>query len=196
MRLVLLDADPSSRAALAEVLRLEGEVSLLGAVDAPAGLVPHLAAAEAVLMVFDLASEDPTPTTRWLREYAPEVALVVLSPDVQEAPHEVPEGAQACLLLAATPRQIVAAARGAIREMTAGPSTGPLIQQVPHAAQLTPKEREVMRLVERGATNQQIADQLYLSVSAVKSHLSHVFGRLGVGSRDGAVAEARRQGVL
>lgn len=196
MRLAIVDADPSSRAALADVLRLEAEVSLLGAVDAPEALVPHLANAEAVLVVADLASEDPAPLIGWLRREAPDVAIVVLSPDLHDARDDIPDGAHACLLLAATPRQIVTAARGAIPRASDGPATGPLIQQVPHATDLTAKEREVMRLVERGATNQQIADQLYLSVSAVKSHLSHVFGRLGVGSRDAAVAEARRQGVL
>lgn len=196
MRLVILDADPSSRMALADVLSCDGDVSVLGAVAEPEALVPYLAETEAVAIVADLTTEDPTPVIGWLRDEAPDVAVVVLNPDTEEERDEVPSGAHACLLLAATPRQIVAAVRGAIREANDGPSTGPLIQQTPHAAELTPKEREVMRLVERGATNQQIADQLYLSVSAVKSHLSHVFGRLGVGSRDGAVAEARRQGVL
>ena len=57
-------------------------------------------------------------------------------------------------------------------------------------------EREVARLVADGLGNQEIAARLYLSLSSVKSHLSHAFGRLGVRHRAAAVAEARRRGLL
>ena len=64
------------------------------------------------------------------------------------------------------------------------------------APPLTEREVEVLRLVDRGLGNQEIAERLYLSLSTVKSHLSHTYGRLGVRRREAAAAEACRQGLL
>jgi DNA-binding NarL/FixJ family response regulator len=50
-------------------------------------------------------------------------------------------------------------------------------------ASLTPTEREVVGLVAEGLRNADIADRLYVSSSTVKTHLSHVFSKLGVTTR-------------
>ena len=91
---------------------------------------------------------------------------------------------------------IRAAARGDVAEIDQ-PTTGPLVQRVRREVPpLTVREVEVLRLVAAGLGNQEIAERLYLSLSSVKSHLSHAFGRLGVRHRAAAVAEARRRGLL
>jgi len=51
------------------------------------------------------------------------------------------------------------------------------------AATLTNREREVAVAVGRGASNRQIADELYMSVATVKAHISHIFTKLGVANR-------------
>jgi len=61
---------------------------------------------------------------------------------------------------------------------------------------LTLRELEVLRLAARGMTNQQIADELTISVRTVQVHLSNIFGKLGVGSRTEAVLHALRRGWL
>nr|WP_281366088.1 LuxR C-terminal-related transcriptional regulator [Janibacter cremeus] len=61
---------------------------------------------------------------------------------------------------------------------------------------MSEREVEVLRLVGAGLGNKHVAEQLYLSLSSVKSHLSHTYGRLGVSGRAAAVAEARRQGLI
>jgi DNA-binding NarL/FixJ family response regulator len=61
---------------------------------------------------------------------------------------------------------------------------------------LTPHELEVLRMVAAGATNREIAAQLYLSVDTVKSHLELVYRKLGVADRAHAVAVAMRKGLL
>ena len=48
---------------------------------------------------------------------------------------------------------------------------------------LTPRQIEVLQLVARGMTNQEIADRLVISVRTVTSHLDHIYSRLGIGSR-------------
>jgi len=61
---------------------------------------------------------------------------------------------------------------------------------------LTEREVEVLQLAGKGITNRQIADQLSISHRTVQAHLSHIFDKLGVGSRTEAVVYALRQGLL
>jgi LuxR family maltose regulon positive regulatory protein len=58
------------------------------------------------------------------------------------------------------------------------------------------RELEVLRLVAAGLSNREIAETLVIAVSTVKSHLNHVFGKLGVRNRTQAVAKARELGLL
>ena len=61
---------------------------------------------------------------------------------------------------------------------------------------LTPRELEVLKLVAAGSSNRDIGKVLFLSEATVKSHLVHIYDKLGVRSRTSAVAAAREQGVL
>jgi ATP/maltotriose-dependent transcriptional regulator MalT len=51
---------------------------------------------------------------------------------------------------------------------------------------------EVLRLLAAGFANNEIAKKLFISINTVKTHISHIFGKLDVASRTQAVAEARR----
>ena len=62
--------------------------------------------------------------------------------------------------------------------------------------ELTPREREILSLIARGASNQEIADRLVLSVGTVKGHVNHIFSKLGVHNRTAAVAHARELGLI
>src|SRR5918911_490978 len=61
---------------------------------------------------------------------------------------------------------------------------------------LTDREREVLALVGAGVPNKQIAQRLGISAKTVKSHLSHIFRRIGVGDRFQAAMWARRHGLV
>ncbi|GAB2513565.1 Transcriptional regulatory protein LiaR [Corynebacterium atrinae] len=61
---------------------------------------------------------------------------------------------------------------------------------------LTPRELEVLKLVSEGSSNREIGHTLMLSEATVKSHLVHIYDKLGVRSRTSAVAAAREQGML
>jgi len=60
---------------------------------------------------------------------------------------------------------------------------------------ISERELEVLVLIVKGASNQEIADQLFLSVSTVKSHISNIFIKLEVSRRTQAVQKAREWGV-
>jgi DNA-binding CsgD family transcriptional regulator len=62
--------------------------------------------------------------------------------------------------------------------------------------QISDREREILQLVAQGATNQQIADQLNISVNTVKVHLRNIFGKIGVVSRTEATLYAIRNGIV
>ncbi len=61
---------------------------------------------------------------------------------------------------------------------------------------LTRREREVLRLLVAGASNQEIATQLVISVATVKKHVSNLFAKLGVNSRAQTIARARDWSIL
>jgi two-component system, NarL family, nitrate/nitrite response regulator NarL len=64
------------------------------------------------------------------------------------------------------------------------------------APALTPREQEVLVLAAEGHSASTIGKQLYLSTATVKTHLAHLYDKLGVSDRTAAVAEAFRRGLL
>lgn len=61
---------------------------------------------------------------------------------------------------------------------------------------LSARELEVLQLIEKGLSNQEISDRLFLALTTVKGHNRNIFGKLGVQRRTEAVARARELGVL
>jgi PAS domain S-box-containing protein len=73
---------------------------------------------------------------------------------------------------------------------------GPLDEEAsPPPAHLTPRQAEVLRLLEQGRSTKQIAQELHLSTETVKNHVRHLLRALGVNSRLEAVAAVRRGGA-
>lgn len=61
---------------------------------------------------------------------------------------------------------------------------------------LSAREREVLTLVAKGTSNRAIAQELFISEATVKTHLTHIFGKLEVADRAAAVATAYDRGIL
>lgn len=64
------------------------------------------------------------------------------------------------------------------------------------AEQLSPREKEILRLVATGATNRDIADMLVIAEGTVKNHLTNILGKLSVKDRMQAVMKAREYGLI
>jgi LuxR family maltose regulon positive regulatory protein len=70
------------------------------------------------------------------------------------------------------------------------PAAGGLVEP------LTPREIEILRLIAAGLRNQEIADQLFISLLTVKRHVANAYGKLGAAHRTEAVARATALGLL
>jgi DNA-binding CsgD family transcriptional regulator len=64
------------------------------------------------------------------------------------------------------------------------------------AASLTLREREILRLLAEGRTNQAIADTLYISLRTVQTHVANILAKLGLSSRAAVAAYAVRHGLV
>jgi two-component system response regulator NreC len=138
-----------------------------------------------------------------IAERVPEARLLVLSmhDSARDVRRAFDAGAHGYLPKAAADEDLVRAIRavssgeryvhpslGAALAAPAAP-TGPLDD-------LTAREREVLRLLAFGHTNQEIADRLVVSVRTIESHRAHVMAKLRVTTRAGLVKEALRAGLL
>lgn len=108
-------------------------------------------------------------------------------------------GATGYLLKDAPPEELAAAVRAAAagQSVLAPAVAGRLLDRMraPGTA-LSRRETEVLQLVADGLSNQQISRELFLSQATVKTHLVHIYGKLGVDSRTAAVAVAKERGLI
>ena len=138
-----------------------------------------------------------------IRERAPGVRILALS--MHDQPQDVRRafdaGADGYLPKAAADEDLVRAIRAvAAGERYVHPSLGAALAAPPASAgpvdELTGREREVLRLLALGHTNQEIAEQLIVSVRTVESHRAHVMTKLRVTTRAGLVRAALDAGLL
>ncbi|WP_418950793.1 response regulator transcription factor [Rothia nasimurium] len=64
------------------------------------------------------------------------------------------------------------------------------------AISLSAREMELLKLLATGATNKELAEALFISQATVKTHLVHIYTKLGVDNRTAAIAAARSEGLL
>jgi LuxR family maltose regulon positive regulatory protein len=93
-----------------------------------------------------------------------------------------------------TIRQLLAAFPAADAEQT--PSSKPPIVETGFVEPLSEREIEVLQLIAEGLTNQEVANQLYLSLHTVKVHARNIYSKLDVKNRTQAVAKAKALGIL
>ncbi|MEW1637940.1 response regulator transcription factor [Streptomyces sp. NPDC093801] len=91
--------------------------------------------------------------------------------------------------------------RRLIADFVRGPGPGPGAERAPGRAPrpgagITDREREVLTLVGRGRSNQEIAEELFISVATAKAHVARLFGKLGARDRVQLVITAYEMGLV
>jgi DNA-binding NarL/FixJ family response regulator len=108
----------------------------------------------------------------------------------------VDAGAMGYLLKDASPEEIFAAVRGAVqgKSVMSAPVASRLFQQLRNPdAILTPREAELLSLLTEGLSNRELGQRLFISEATVKTHLAHIYAKLGVETRSAAIATAIRR---
>ena len=111
----------------------------------------------------------------------------------------VEAGATGYLLKDAPPEDLAGAVRAAARGETvlAPPVAARLMGRVRAGRPtLSPRESEILGLLAEGLANRQISKRLFISEATVKTHLVHIYDKLGVDSRTAAIAAALQNGLL
>jgi len=81
-------------------------------------------------------------------------------------------------------------------ELTAGLVSEIRVRRVTDTPVLTEREREILGMIASGKSLPEIAKELYLVVTTVKTHVQHLYEKLGVSDRAAAVAEAMRRRLI
>jgi DNA-binding NarL/FixJ family response regulator len=157
---------------------------------------------DVVLMDLRMPEMDGVSAIRFLAERGLDTRVLVLTTyDTEGDVLPAIEAGATGYLLKDTPREelyraVRAAAAG--EAVLSPPVASRLLGQMRDGGREPPSEREmeVLRLVAGGATNREVAARLFVSEATVKSHLLHLYSKLGVNDRAAAVAAAYSQGLL
>lgn len=204
IRVLIADDHPVVRAGLRALLAAEPDVEVVADVDSAEAAIAYAATESVDLVLMDLrfgTGVGGAEATKRIRAAAhpPEVLVVTNYDTDADILGAIEAGAAGYLLKDAPPTELLAAVRtAAAGESVLSPTVATrLVTRVRNpATNLTPRETEVLALVADGKSNRDIGKALFLSETTVKSHLVHIFTKLGVKSRISAVAKAREQGVL
>jgi DNA-binding NarL/FixJ family response regulator len=132
----------------------------------------------------------------------PDTRIVVLAnrPTAAECNQMLSFGATACLSKETEARDIVNAVHLASRGMHLLPrsaATGGLLDSgIQGAELLTPREAQVLELLQDGAPNAEIAHELSIGIETVRTHARHIYRKLGIGSRRELARLARQDPIV
>ena len=203
IRLLLGDDHPVVRAGIRAMLESEPDLEVVGEAATAEDAVRLAAASDVDLVLMDLqfpGAMQGAEATRRIRTHddAPRVLVLTNYDTDADILGAIEAGASGYLLKDAPPGELVAAVRAAATgESALAPAVSSRLRASREAADsLTAREAEVLTLVAEGRSNRDIGRTLFLSEATVKSHLVHIFTKLGVGSRTAAVARARELGAI
>jgi DNA-binding NarL/FixJ family response regulator len=205
VRLLIVDDHPVVRDGLRGMFTGVPDVVVVGeaADGAEALTLAEALRPDVILMDLRMPGVDGVTAIRRLHERGIDTQVLVLTTydtDADVVP-AIEAGATGYLLKDAPRGELFRAVRAAARgESVLSPTVAArLIGQVRAPAKeppLSQRELEVLGLIARGRTNREAAAHLFISEATVKTHLLHIYGKLGVRDRAAAVATAYERGLL
>jgi len=204
IRLVIVDDHPVVRDGLRGMLESQPDFAIVG--EASDGTVAVRLANELepdlILMDLRMPVMDGVTATRLIKSRQPGIQVLVLTTYDSDADilPAIEAGATGYLLKDTSREELYCAIRAAAHgETVLAPTVARRLigcMRLPVEEKLSSRELEVLGLVAGGASNSDIASRLHISQATVKSHLIHVFGKLGVSDRTAAVTVALQRGLI
>jgi len=204
VRVLVADPQPLFRDALVRAMERDRAIELTHATGHAAELVQavRLHSPDVVVADRDLFDGD---LLELLRGVSGNVRLLLMAGEAsaEDAHRALEDGACGYVSkdadAAALCEAVLAVARGEIRLDRAAQTliAGEIrLRGRDERPRLSPREQEILTLIADGRTAPQIASELHISTATVKTHLLHLYDKLGVGERAAAVAEGMRLGLL
>lgn len=206
IRLLIVDDHSVVREGLRAFLRLQEGIEVVGEAASADDAVSVAATASPDVVLLDLVMPegDGIGAIRRLLEVAPGVRVLVLTSFADDAQifAAIAAGAAGYLLKDVDPQALadgirdVHAGRPALHASVAARLMRRSGSPRPKSDHLTPRERDVLRLVVEGLANKQIAQRLGIGEKTIKTHVSRVLAKLGVTDRTQAAVLAIREGLV
>lgn len=203
-RIIIVDDHDIVRTGLELTLEDHPEVSVVGSYPDGRAALADMESSRPDLVITDLQMPvmDGWEFMSHLTEQCPDVPVLLLT--VVEDPQVIREaldaGAMGYLLKSASTEEIIRAVNRALDgQLVVSSEVGSLIASqlvATDEGSLSPREIQVLTGVARGLTNSQLAKELFIGETTVKTHLRRSFTKLGVQDRTSAVTEALRRGLI
>lgn len=206
IRVLIVDDHNVVRKGLRTFFAVCEDIDVVGEAENGAEAIERTGTDRPDVVVMDLkmpVMDGPTAIEQ-LRADFPDVSVVALTSFADEpmVKRAIAAGATGYVLKDADAEELITAVRlagrgrgmfspGVVEAMADRPDPGSMSD-----VQLTKRERTVLRLVARGGTNREIADQLFVSVSTVSFHVHNILSKLDAKTRTEAVATALREGLV
>ncbi|MBD2763481.1 response regulator transcription factor [Kocuria sp. cx-455] len=202
-RVLLVDDHPVVRAGLRALLEGMPEITVVAEAQDAVGAQQRARPDDIDVVVMDIQmGSGPTgiDATRAIRAADGPPVLILTTYDTQSDILSALEAGATGYLLKDAPEE---ALREAILDAAANRSvlspqvTAQLVMRTTQpASALSPREIEILKLAATGASNRNMAKQLFISEATVKTHLVHVYNKLGVDNRTAAINRARQQRII
>ncbi|MFY1633266.1 response regulator [Solwaraspora sp. WMMB335] len=209
---LLVDDQPMVRAGLGLILRSQPDIEVVGECNDGDEVVTAVARCTPDMVCMDvrMPGVDGVEATRRLRAAdGPPVCILTTFGEEEVLWSAVDAGAAGFELKSATPENLIEAVRTVAAGGTwiDGSLLGPILDSYrrltrpagrpdDRIASLTDRELDVLRLMARGASNQEIAGQLFLAETTVKTHVGAIFSKLGARDRAAAIVYAYDAGIV
>lgn len=203
-RIIIVDDHDIVRTGLELTLEDHPHVNVVGSYPDGRAALAEIESSKPDLIITDLQMPvmDGWELLAQLVEQFPDIPVLLLTvvEDPQLIRKALDAGAMGYLLKSATTEEIIQAVNRALDgQLVVSAEVGSLIAtQLVSADEgdLSPREIQVLTGVARGLTNSQLAKELFIGETTVKTHLRRSFTKLGVQDRTSAVTEALRRGLI
>lgn len=204
IRILIADDHPVVREGIAGILAGQADFDVVGlAADGDTAVTLHNSLnPDVTLMDLRMPGLDGVGAIMAIKKQRPLAHILVLTTYDSDADivRAIEAGATS-YLLKDTPREelfraIRAAAKG---ESVLAPAVATRLMtrmRAPAEENLSAREIEVLQLVAKGASNKEVGKALHISTATVKTHLIHIFNKLGVADRTSAVTTALEKGII